>query len=59
METAFAQLRGYRRIMLWVLRGNERAIRFYERAGFTLDGEEKQVLIGTPNVELRMSKFAE
>ena len=59
METVLAQLRDCRHIILWVLRGNERAICFYERAGFALDGEEKQVVIGTPNVELRMSKFAE
>lgn len=55
MQTAMAQLRGYDRVMLWVLRGNERAIRFYERYGFVLDGEEKDVVIGTPNVELRMT----
>jgi len=27
--------------MLWVLRGNARAIRFYEAAGFRLDGGAK------------------
>lgn len=30
--------RGFSRIMLWVLEGNVRAIRFYEAAGFHLDG---------------------
>lgn len=29
--------RGFASAMLWVLTGNARAIRFYERAGFTLD----------------------
>jgi GNAT superfamily N-acetyltransferase len=29
---------GYRSITLWVLRGNQRARRFYERAGFAPDG---------------------
>jgi ribosomal protein S18 acetylase RimI-like enzyme len=29
---------GYRSISLWVLRDNERARRFYERAGFAADG---------------------
>jgi GNAT superfamily N-acetyltransferase len=29
---------GYRAITLWVLRDNQRARRFYERAGFTPDG---------------------
>ena len=32
--------RGFPRILLWVVRGNTRARRFYERAGFTLDGAE-------------------
>ena len=29
---------GYRSITLWVLRDNQRARRFYERAGFAPDG---------------------
>ena len=29
---------GYRRVVLWVLADNVRARRFYERAGFALDG---------------------
>jgi ribosomal protein S18 acetylase RimI-like enzyme len=29
---------GYSAITLWVLRDNERARRFYDRAGFTPDG---------------------
>ena len=29
---------GHERAMLWVLEGNERAISFYEAAGFRLDG---------------------
>ena len=28
----------YERATLWVLRNNQRAIRFYERAGFAADG---------------------
>ena len=32
---------GFTEATLWVLRGNERAIRFYERAGFRPDGTEK------------------
>ena len=55
MQTAMEQLRGYARVVLWVLRGNERAIHLYRRCGFALDGEEKDVVIGTPNVELRMT----
>ncbi len=32
---------GHRVATLWVLQGNERAIRFYERVGFKADGAEK------------------
>lgn len=33
--------RGFAPVTLWVLHGNTRAKRFYERAGFVLDGTEK------------------
>lgn len=32
---------GYTEVTLWVLAGNERAMRFYERCGFVIDGSEK------------------
>jgi RimJ/RimL family protein N-acetyltransferase len=32
---------GYRRVTLWVLRTNARAQRFYEQAGWSLDGATK------------------
>ena len=40
MVSALDALRGdrYRRVVLWVLADNARARRFYERAGFTVDG---------------------
>lgn len=31
----------HRRMLLWVLKGNDRARRFYERAGFAADGAEE------------------
>ncbi|MDW4905409.1 GNAT family N-acetyltransferase [Streptomyces sp. ADMS] len=31
----------HRRMLLWVLKGNDRARRFYERAGFAADGSEE------------------
>jgi hypothetical protein len=37
---------GYREAILWVLAGNERARRFYEAAGWTLDGAQKTEHIG-------------
>lgn len=33
--------RGFKRLTLWVLESNERARRFYEGAGFVVDGSEK------------------
>jgi len=45
---------GYPEATLWVLDGNARAIRFYERAGWTPDGTRKQDTIGDePVTELR------
>lgn len=43
MQAALAVLRnqGFHEVTLWVLRGNARARRFYELAGFTPDGGEK------------------
>jgi len=40
MTSVLDSMRGdrYRRVVLWVLADNARARRFYERAGFTLDG---------------------
>lgn len=38
----FEQAVGDRACYLWVLAGNERAIRFYERQGFRLDGTEDE-----------------
>ncbi len=54
MNAAFAKLSEYKKIAVWVLKGNERAIRFYVRYGFRFDGTEKEILLGTPNTELRM-----
>ena len=54
MNAAFEKLADYRRIAVWVLKGNDRAIRFYERYGFRFDGTEKEIMLGTPNTELRM-----
>ena len=54
MNAAFEKLAAYKKIAVWVLKGNDRAIRFYERYGFRFDGTEKEVKLGTPNTELRM-----
>ena len=41
-------------IALWVLDGNERAIRFYERYGFRFDGAEKTIRLGEERTVKRM-----
>ena len=54
MNAAVEKLATYKKIAVWVLKGNDRAIKFYERYGFRFDGTEKEVNLGTPNTELRM-----
>lgn len=46
---------GYKSISLWIIAGNERAARFYERAGFVLEPESRKSfeLGGTTLEELR------
>jgi ribosomal protein S18 acetylase RimI-like enzyme len=48
---------GYRTVVLWVLDGNERAQRFYESEGWTLDGEQRTIeFVGEPIPEVRYAK---
>ncbi len=54
MNAATQKLSAYSKIAVWVLKANERAIRFYERYGFRFDGTEQEIMLGTPNTELRM-----
>lgn len=54
MEKALEALSGYGRVALWVLKGNERAIRFYEKCGFRFDGTEDTLTLGQPVTDLRM-----
>lgn len=56
MSTGLDRLRatGFAGVTLWVLRSNDRASRFYERAGFVADGAGKdEDLRGTPVREVR------
>lgn len=54
MNAAMEKLSAYGKIAVWVLQGNERAIRFYERYGFRFDGTEAEIMLGSPGTELRM-----
>jgi len=54
MHAAFVALDQFSEIYLWVLKDNKRAIAFYQKMGFTLDGQEKIRELGKPVKELRM-----
>lgn len=54
MHAAFAALDHFSEIYLWVLKDNKRAIAFYQKMGFTFDGQEKILELGKPVKELRM-----
>ena len=54
MHAAFIALDHFSEIYLWVLKDNKRAIAFYQKMGFTVDGPEKILELGKPVKELRM-----
>ena len=54
MHAAFVALDQFSEIYLWVLKENKRAISFYQKMGFTFDGQEKILDLGKPVKELRM-----
>ncbi len=54
MNAALAKLSDYKKIAVWVLKGNEGAIHFYKRYGFRFDGTESEIMLGTSNTGVRM-----
>ena len=54
IHAAFADLDHFSEIYLWVLKENKRAIAFYQKMGFTFDGQEKILELGKPIIEIRM-----
>lgn len=54
MHAAFVALDQFSEIYLWVLEDNKRAIAFYQKMGFTFDGQEQILKLGKPVKELRM-----
>ncbi len=54
MAEAIKKLNNHNKIVVWVLKDNKRAIRFYQRLGFTFDGTEATLKLGTEIVERRM-----
>ena len=55
MDFAIGALKrlGYREVVLWTPKENERAKRFYEKYGFTADGATKEMGIGKALVIIR------
>jgi hypothetical protein len=51
-----APIEGVVRSGLWVLEGNDQGRRFYEAAGYTLDGGTKPVEWGRPLIAVRYRK---
>ena len=49
MNAAFQRLACYPKTAVWVLKGNERAIRFYERYGFGLSATDSDFVWGPQN----------
>ena len=57
LDAALDKLSAFPHLCLWAVKGNERAIRFYETCGFRPDGEEKE-LPALSAREIRMRKKA-
>lgn len=47
---------GFTQIAIWVLNDNIRAKKFYEKYGFTFDGNTQEIKIGKSLLEVRYSK---
>ncbi len=54
MNRAVEALGQFPRIVLWVFKDNERAIRFYQRYGFRFDGTEMPFAVEPRLIECRM-----
>ncbi|MDO5119697.1 MAG: GNAT family N-acetyltransferase [Coriobacteriales bacterium] len=54
MQAAFQAMAGCDTFVVWVLKGNERAIRFYRKLGFEFDGAAKTLNLGEEATDLRM-----
>ena len=48
IKAALIALDHFSEIFLWVLKDNKRAIAFYQKMGFTFDGQEKTLELGKP-----------
>lgn len=58
MQAGLGEL-DYQTVAVWVLKDNKRAIKFYEKCGFCIDGREEVIKLGSPIVEVRMIRTTE
>ncbi len=57
MNAGLERLKSYPQICLWVLKENERAIRFYKKCGFEPDGEEMiSPIIGATEIRMVLAR---
>ena len=56
LQAGLEQIRAYPKIIVRVLKENRRAIRFYERCGFSADGSEETLDLGSPVTVIRKVK---
>lgn len=57
MQAALEQLSAYPKIGLWMIKGNGRAFRFYEKCGFRPTGEEKKVSsVGADGIRMVLTR---
>ena len=54
MNAALQSMADFDKVVVWVLEGNERAIRFYEGFGFRFDGTSQVLDLGGEVTDLRM-----
>lgn len=57
MDAGLERLRDFPEVRLWVLQGNARAIRFYEKCGFRPDGAEKELpALSAREIRMRLQR---
>jgi len=56
MQAGLKELSSYPEVHLWVLKGNKRAIRFYEKYGFVPTGKELvSSIINATEIEMKLT----
>lgn len=56
MNAALELLQDYRQIRVWLLKENKRAYRFYQKCGFTPDGNEKLSKVGAVGIRMTLDR---